>query len=41
VLDYVGQLRGPSWRITTETLTYPRGAEISDHYPVLGTATRC
>ncbi len=40
VLDYIGQLRGPGWRITTETLSYPRGAEISDHYPVLGTATR-
>jgi endonuclease/exonuclease/phosphatase family metal-dependent hydrolase len=40
VLDYIGQLRGPAWRITTETLDYPRGAEVSDHYPVLGTVTR-
>lgn len=40
VLDYIGEVRSPAWRITTQTLTYPRGAEISDHYPVLGTATR-
>lgn len=38
VLDYVGRLGG-SWHITTETLGYSPGDEISDHFPVLAEAT--